>query len=162
MPADARRTGPISFVTTNNDVANAHPSPSHASLSEGLGGHTTGRHETRACHDGNPGRGREHPYPTRVLAQSRAAREQRMPFTGCTTNVLTNGPITCQPNCCKRRSFLNHLLRSLIFSIRPFLWDSQPAQTTCVSPRSPRSYERNQPMAAVSICYGVLGLGKFL
>ena len=60
----------ISFVTTNYDVANAHPSPSHASLG-GLGGHTTGRHGTpkttpRACNDGNPGRRREHPYPTRV------------------------------------------------------------------------------------------------
>ena len=29
-----------------------------------------------------------------------------MRFTVCTTNVLTNGPITCEPNCCKRRSFL--------------------------------------------------------
>ena len=55
MPVDARRIGPdlksiaqsvnvaerlrkakISFVTTNYDVANAHPSPSHASLSEAL------------------------------------------------------------------------------------------------------------------------------
>ena len=43
-----------------------------------------------------------------------------MPFTGCTTNVLTNGPITYEPNCCKKRSFLNHLLRPQIFSIRLF------------------------------------------
>ena len=39
-------------------------------------------------------------------AQPRAVREQRTPFTGCTTSVLTNGPITCELNCCKRRSFL--------------------------------------------------------
>ena len=42
-----------------------------------------------------------------------------MPFTGCTRNVLTNGPITCEPNCCKRRSFLNHLLRFQVFFNSP-------------------------------------------
>ena len=51
-------------------------------------------------------------------AQPRAAREQRTPFRGCTTNVLTNGPITCEPNCCRRRSFSSHRLRSQICSIR--------------------------------------------
>ena len=87
--AERLREARISFVTTNYDVANAHPSPSHPSLG-GLGGHTTGGHGT--------------PKTT----------------SGCTTNVLTNGPITCEPNCCKRRSFLNHLLRPQIFSIRLF------------------------------------------
>ena len=34
--AERLRKARISFVTTNYDVANAHPSPSHASLSEAL------------------------------------------------------------------------------------------------------------------------------
>ena len=38
--AERLRKAKISFVTTNYDVANAHPSPSHASLG-GLGGHCT-------------------------------------------------------------------------------------------------------------------------
>ena len=63
-------------------------------------------------------------------AQPRAAREQRTPFTGCTTSVLTNGPITCDLNCWKRRSFLKHLLRHQIFSTRLSLWGSQPSITT--------------------------------
>ena len=78
-PVDARSTGPdlspiaqsvnvaerlrkarIRFVTTNYDVANAHPSPSHASLSEALVDtlqEDTGllRQTPRAYHDGNPG-----------------------------------------------------------------------------------------------------------
>ena len=68
--AERLRKSGISFATTNYDVANAHPCPSHASLG-GFGGHTARRHGTpkttpRACHDGNPGRRREHPYPTRI------------------------------------------------------------------------------------------------
>ena len=72
-------------------------------------------------------------------AQPRAAREQRTPFTGCTTSVLTNRPITCELNCCKRPSFLKHLLRPQIFSIRLFLWGSQPTQMMFVSLRSPQN-----------------------
>ena len=41
-----------------------------------------------------------------------------MPSTGCTTNVLTNGRVTCEPNCCRRLSSSNHRLRSPICSTR--------------------------------------------
>ena len=93
----------------------------------GLGGDIARRHGTpettlRACHDGNTGCRQEHPYPTRVQ-HSPGQRGS----SGCerhTTNVLTNGPITCELNCCKRRSSLKHLLRPQIFSIRLFLWGS--------------------------------------
>ena len=124
--AERLRKARIRFVTTNYDVANAHPSPSHASLSEALvdtlqedTGLLRQRHELTTMEIQDQTRASS---SDQGPAQPKTARDQRMPFTGSTTNVLTNGPITCEPN-----------------AIRLFLWDSQPTQTMCVSPRSPRS-----------------------
>ena len=118
--AERLRKARISFVTTNYDVANAHPSPSHASLSEALV--ETQQDDTglqRQRHELATIQGADESILIRP-AQPRAVREQRMPFTGCTTNVLTNGQVTCEPNCCRRRSFSSHLLRSQICSTRLF------------------------------------------
>ena len=142
--AERLRKARISFGTTNYDVANAHSSPSHASLSEALV-----RKKRDSLDDATSLPRWKSRVQTRASltdqgpAQLRAAREQRMPFTGCTTNVLTNGLTTCEPKCSKKRSLFKHLLRSQIFSILLFLWDSQPTQTMCVSPRSPRSQPTN-------------------
>ena len=75
-------------------------------------------------------------------AQPRAAREQRTPFTGRTTSVLTNGPITCELTCCKRRSFLKHLLRPQIFSILLFLWYADDVRVTSITTEPVHTWSR--------------------
>ena len=102
------RKAKISFVTTNYDVANAHPSPSHASLSEALvdtlhedTGLLRQRHELATMEI----QGADESILIRPGSGTAQGSEGAADAYHMTTSVLTNGPITCELNCCKRRSF---------------------------------------------------------
>ena len=141
--AERLRKDKISFVTTNYDVPNAHPSPSHASLLEAL---------VDTLQDDTGLLRQRHELAT---VEIQGADESILIRPGSYTAQGSEGAAdaihSVYHKCIDQWS--DHLRaellqEALIFKPppavpdlfnSPVLWDSQPTQTMCVSPRSPRS-----------------------
>ena len=139
--AERLRKARISFVTTYYDVANAHPSLSHASLSEALldtlqedTGLLRQRHELATMEIQGadesilirPGSGTSQGSERAADALHKIYHKRIDKWSDYLRAELLQEALIFKPP-------------PAVFSFLLFLWDSQPTQTMCVSPRSPRS-----------------------